>query len=144
MMKINLKSLFCFKKKPKEEPSGKIDYDQHVDFYYSCLINSIILFALNVSQLDELSEPTFDPLFELESEIDYAFTPVIFETVFRNKRIDILLRQELLEFKKEIDDIPQELWEWEYLNTHQVWNKIRAKANLLLDKLEIIDRNYNK
>ncbi|MEK6507518.1 hypothetical protein [Myroides sp. C4067] len=111
MMKINLKSLFCFKKKPKEEPSGKIDYDQHVDFYYSCLINSIILFALNVSQLDELSEPTFDPLFELESEIDYAFTPVIFETVFRNKRIDILLRQELLEFKKEIDDIPQELWE---------------------------------
>lgn len=143
IMKINLKSLFYFKKKLREESIEDIDYDQYVDFYYTCLINSIILFSMNVNQLDELSEPTFDPLFELESEIDYAFIPVVFETVFRNKRIDISLKQELLDFKQQVDDIPQDIWEWECIDVHQVWNEVRAKANLLLDKLEIIDRKYN-
>lgn len=146
-MKINLKSLFQFKKKPVKESisecMSEADFDQYVDFYYTCLINAIILFSLNVSQLEELAESAFDPLFELECEIDYAFTPVIFDTVFRTKKIDISLREELLDFKKQVDEIPSELWEWEYLGTHQVWNEVRANANLLLDKLEITNRSYN-
>jgi len=142
-MKINLKSLFQFKKKPVKESMSEADYDQYVDFYYTCLINAIILFSLNVSQLEELAESAFDPLFELECEIDYAFTPVIFDTVFRTKRIDAVLREELLDFKKQVDEIPSELWEWEYLGTHQVWNEARVNANLLLDILEIVNRSYN-
>jgi hypothetical protein len=43
---------------------------------------------LTKDKLEELDAPMFDPLFELESEIDYAFTPVCFETIFRNKLID--------------------------------------------------------
>ena len=45
-------------------------------------------------------------LSELETEIDYAFTPVCFETIFRNKLLDEPFRAELLVFKKDTDDIP--------------------------------------
>ena len=90
-MKFNLKSIFGNKKSSsKEEPEEYNDeyYDKDVDFYYSNLINSIILFTLTTNELEKLSGPVFNPLAELESEIDYAFTPVCFETVFRNNLID--------------------------------------------------------
>lgn len=143
-MKFNFKSIFSTKKELNDyRVDNDAEYDKYVDFYYTSLINSIVLFSLSLTQLEELIEPTFDPLFELESEIDYAFTPVIFETVFRNNKIDTSLKQELQDFKKQVDDIPAELWEWELLSSHQVWSDIRKKVWLLLDKLGVVNRKYN-
>jgi len=119
------------------------EYDKHVDFYYTNLINSIILFSLTKTELEKLAGPVFDPMFELESEIDYAFTPVCFEAIFRNGLIDQSFRSDLLTFKKETDDIPKEIWDWEFLDDQMTWVSLRLKANSLLDKLGIASRTYN-
>ena len=145
-MKINLKSFFGIKSSSTEKKSvdkTELEYDQYVDFYYTNLINSIFLFSLTTDKLEKLSTPTFDPIFELESEIDYAYTPVCFETIFRNKYIDISLKNELLEFKHETDNIPKEIWDWEFIDNNEVWIVIRQKANNLLDKLNVTSRTYN-
>ena len=145
-MKLNWKSIFGSKMPSTDNSSiGKeeIEYDKHVDFYYTNLVNSIILFALTIEELEKLGGPAFDPIFELESEIDYAFTPVCFETIFRNGIIDNALKSELLTFKKETDNIPSEIWDWEFIDNHGTWISIRQKANALLDKLGVKSRTYN-
>ncbi len=145
-MKKTLKSIFGIKPSTTENSSvdkEELEYDKHVDFYYTNLINSIILFSLTTEELDKLAGPAFDPMFELESEIDYAFTPVCFDTIFRNIMIDNSLKNELLAFKKETDDIPKEIWEWEYIDNHNTWVSIRKNANILLDKLGVTSRIYN-
>ena len=119
------------------------EYDKHVDFYYRNLINCLILFSLNSDGLEKLAGPVFDPMFELESEFDIAYTPVCFETIFRNKVIDISFKDELLEFKQEIDNMSNEIWDWDFINDHDDWIAIRQKANVLLDKLDIESRIYN-
>jgi hypothetical protein len=119
------------------------DYDKHVDFYYTNLINSLILFSLATVELEKLRGPAFDPLFELESEIDYAFTSVCFETIFRNKRIDYSLRDELLNFKQETNNIPSNIWDWEFIDTHPNWIAVRHRANKLLERLGVTTRRYN-
>jgi len=120
------------------------EYDKYVDFYLSNLVNALTLFSFNRKELEDLIEPSFDPLFELESEIDYAFTPVCFDTIFRNRLIRPSLKQELLDFKTETDNIPSEVWRWECLNEDEFWLSARKKANDLLDKIGIKDRKYNE
>lgn len=145
-MKINLKSIFGIKSKVKHVNSNdneEIDYDKYVDFYYTNLINSIILFSFTRNELEKLSAPSFDPIFELESEIDYAFLPVCFDTIFRNNVIDISLKNELLEFKQETDNISSEIWNWEFIDNHESWITVKQKASILLDKLGIVNRVYN-
>lgn len=141
---MKLKSIFSFlsKKKPTEMHDDAY-YDQFVDFYYSNIINSIILFALSEKELEKLAAPAFDPMFELESEIDYAFLPVCFDTVFRNAKINPSLKQDFLDFKLKTDEVPREIWNWEYLETHEYWISIRTEANRLLDKIGINHRNYS-
>ncbi|WP_343532998.1 hypothetical protein [Pedobacter sp.] len=80
---------------------------------------------------------------ELESEIDYAFTPVCFDTIFRKGLIDKSFKAELLQFKKSTDDIPSEIWELEFIDNHETWVTTRKKANALLDKLGVASRTYN-
>ncbi|MBD1366012.1 hypothetical protein IDJ77_19520 [Mucilaginibacter sp. ZT4R22] len=146
-MKINFKSIFGIKEaatKISPEIQEQLKYDEGVDFYYTNLINAIILFSLTSSELDKLAGPAFDPLFELESEIDAAFTPVCFETVFRNNAIDDSLKPELLAFKQATDDIPDNIWDWDCIESDPTWKIIRQKANELLDKLGIQDRTYNE
>lgn len=145
-MKINLKSIVGIKSTPPEKSSGnkeELEYDKYVDFYYTNLINSIILFSLITDDLEKLIEPAFDPMFELESEIDYAFTPVCFDAIFRNGLIDNSLKNELLTFKKETDDIPKEIWEWELIDNHTTWITVRQNANKILDKLGVKSRTFN-
>ena len=122
----------------------EIEYDKSADFYWSNLINSLKLFSFSKNELENLIEPAFDPIFELESEIDYAFTSVCFETIFRNDLIDIKFKEELLDFKKQTDAIPSKIWDWEFLDVEQNWIEVRTKANELLDKLGIVDRKYNE
>lgn len=144
-MKINLKGIFgtIFTSKDPLLNIEETEYDKHVDFYYNNLINSLILFALDEKELEKLAGPFFNPMTELESEIDYAFTPVCFETLFRNARVADSLKEELLSFKKWTDEIPSEIWDWDFIDTHETWITTRLKANLLLDKLNIKSRTYN-
>jgi hypothetical protein len=135
-----MKSMFS---KSKTDKSNSIDYDKNVEFYFTNLINSIILFSLNKTELELLITPAFDPIFELESEIDYAFTPVCFETIFRNQLIDVKFKPALLSFKKITDEIPSEIWDWEFIETEQNWINVRKKANELLTEMGIKTREYN-
>lgn len=146
-MKINLKSIFRIKPSPSDKLSvdkGDIEYDRYAEFYYTNLINSLILFSLTSKELEKLAGSTFNPMTELESEIDYAFTPVCFNTIFRKGLIDNSFKEDLLQFKKWADDIPSEIWDWEFIDNHETWITIRLKANALLDKLGVTSRTYNE
>lgn len=119
------------------------EYDKNVKFYYTNILNSLILYTYNVEKLDKMTPILIDPLTELYEELDYAFLPVLFETVFRNKLLDESFKEELLLFKKKVDDIPVELWDWELLDTNEIWIKIRIDAENILNKLNIKTRIYN-
>lgn len=121
----------------------EIEYDKHADFYYTNIINSIILYTYDSAKLDEMAPILIDPLTELYEELEYAFTSVCFETVFRVGLIDNSLKSELLTFKKEVDEIPTEIWDWEFIDNHETWTTIRRKSNVLLDKLGVTSRTYN-
>ena len=145
-MKINLKSIFGINQTSTDNSSvdkEENEYDKHVDFYYTNIINSIILYTYDIPKLDEMAPILIDPLTELYEELEYAFTPVCFETVFRLNIIDSSFKNELLEFKKEIDNIPVEIWDWEFIDSHERWKTTRNRANALLDKLGVTSRTYN-
>ncbi|MCS4302014.1 hypothetical protein [Chryseobacterium sp. BIGb0232] len=120
-----------------------LQYDEHVDFYYTNIINSLILYTYNTEELDKMAPVLIDPLTELYEELDYAFLPVLFETVFRNKLIDVFLKEELLLFKKKVDDTPDEIWDWDVLDIHELWKNIRLDAERLLHTMNIETREYN-
>lgn len=146
-MKVNWKSIFGSKKSSSELKSEEFNdeyYDKQVDFYYSNLISSLILFTFKTDKLEKLAGPVFDPIFELESEIDYAFTPVLFETIFRKGLINNSHKLELLKFKKKTDNIPSEIWDWEFIDNHNTWIEIRKEADELLDKLGVSSREYSE
>lgn len=145
-MKINLKSIFGSKPTPTDKPSidnEEIEYDKHVDFYYTNIVNSIILYTYDSTKLDEMAPILIDPLTELYEELEYAFTPVCFETVFRVGLIENSLRNELLTFKKQVNEIPNEIWDYEFIDNHETWTSIRQKANALLNQLNVSSRTYN-
>ena len=84
-----------------------------------------------------------DPLTELYEELDYAFTPILFKTVFKNNLIDNQHKDILLEFKIKVDNIPNEIWDWKFLDNNKTWLSIRREANEILNKLEVKSRTYN-
>ncbi|WP_404986433.1 hypothetical protein ACI513_04905 [Chryseobacterium sp. M5] len=154
-MKFNFNSFFKSKQDKEIPPITEDDdnlgftkieleeYDKNVKFYYTNILNSLILYTYNVEKLDKMTPILIDPLTELYEELDYAFLPVLFETVFRNKLLDESFKEELLLFKKKVDDIPVELWDWELLDTNEIWAKIRIDAENILNKLNIKTRIYN-
>jgi hypothetical protein len=119
------------------------EYDKHVKFYYTNIINSLILFTYNSEQLDKMSPILFDPLAELYEELQYAFTHVLFETVFHNNLINQNFKEELLSFKNKVDEIPSEIWDWEFLDEKENWKLLRSDAEKLLSKMGITSRIYN-
>ena len=128
---------------PGFSPEELAEYDNHVKFYYTNIINAIILFTYNVEQLDEMAPILIDPLTELYEELDYAFTYVLFETVFRNNLIDGKYKEDLRTFKTKVDSIPNEIWDWKFIDHHENWISIRTDANELLNKIGIDTRIYN-
>jgi len=154
-MKFNFNSFFKSKQDKEIPPITEDDdnlgftkieleeYDKNVKFYYTNILNSLILYTYNVEKLDKMTPILIDPLTELYEELDYAFLPVLFETVFRNKLLDESFKEELLLFKKKVDDIPVELWDWELLDKNEIWAKIRIDAENILNKLNIKTRIYN-
>ena len=143
-MKFNWKNIFRDKNNySSKEEINEAYHDKAADFYFTNLINSLILFSLSASELEKLRGPAFDPIFELESEIDYAYTPVCFEAVFRNKLINTSHKQDLKEFKKRTDNIPSEIWDMDIIDSHDTWISIRKEANELLNKIGVQHREYN-
>ncbi|MDM1553434.1 hypothetical protein PYS58_00150 [Chryseobacterium indologenes] len=124
-------------------PEELAEYDKHVDFYYTNIINSLILYTYNAEELDRMAPILINPLTELYEELDYAFLPMLFETVFRNKLIDESFKGDLLQFKKKIDDTPNEIWNWNVLDSDETWKNIRLTAKELLGKMNIATRVYN-
>ena len=120
-----------------------INYDKFATVYYKSIINTLKLFSMKVHELNLLAGPTFNPLTELETELDYAFTPVIFETVFRNNLIHPNLKDDLLQFKRTVDKVPNRLWDYDYIDEHPLWINIKTDANYLLEKLNVMDRGYD-
>ncbi len=119
------------------------EYDKYVKFYYTNIINSLILYTYKSAELDGMAYILVDPLAELYEELEYAYTPVCFETVFRNDLISLILKQELLTFKTKVNQIPAEIWEWEYLDEHPTWVQIRVDAEEILGKMGITYRMYD-
>jgi hypothetical protein len=145
-MKINLKSIFGIKQTSTDKTrvdNEEIENDKHVDFYYTNLINSLILYTYDSKKLEDMAPILINPLTELYEELEYAFTPVCFETVFRVGLINNSLKKELLEFKRDVDEIPKEIWEWKFIDSHETWITIREKSNFLLDKIGITSLTYN-
>ncbi|UFH33457.1 hypothetical protein LNP04_07045 [Chryseobacterium sp. C-71] len=119
------------------------EYDKNVKFYYTNIINSLVLFAYNSKQLLEMESILIDPITELYEELQDAFVPVCFDTVFRNNFIDSSLKKELLEFKFKVEQIPNEIWDYSFIDNHEIWKSIKEKAEELLSKLNIKSRTYN-
>jgi len=124
--------------KPKE-----LTEEEQIKYQYSCVYNSLVLFANSVDYLKSLSAPAFDPIFELESEFDIGFSDYTLEKNFENETIKEELRQELLDFKKSVQDVPSNLWNYEDLETHDTWKSIRAHANAILTKMGETRREYD-
>ncbi|MEN5436396.1 hypothetical protein ABE545_22385 [Sphingobacterium faecium] len=119
------------------------EYDKHVRFYYTNIVNSLILFTYKSRELELMASPIYDPMTELYEELEYAYTPVCFETVFRNNLIPIIYKKELLTFKTKVDQMPSEIWDWEYLEEHPSWINIRTDAEEILKKMGITHRVYD-
>lgn len=119
-----------------------LEFDKRINFYYTNLINSLILFTFNSSELKKMELILIDPLTELYEELDYAFLPVCFETIFRNNVIKSKYRNELLEFRKHVEEIPNEIWDYESIDENQKWKEIQLEAESLLEKLGIKTRIF--
>ena len=122
---------------PKTEDSG-------VAFYYSNLINSLVLFAASPEYLDSLAGPVFDPISELETELDYAFIPVHFDMIFEKQILSDSLKPDLLDFKLAVDKTINEIWTWEHIYESAEWQDLRSQANNLLDRIGIKNKVYNE
>jgi hypothetical protein len=84
-----------------------------------------------------------DPLTELYEEMDYAFLPVCFETIFRNNIIEDKYKEEFVNFKKLVNEIPNEIWDYEFIGKNKKWMEIKNNAENLLNKLKVETRVFN-
>ncbi|HLV51519.1 MAG TPA: hypothetical protein VKY44_06150 [Flavobacterium sp.] len=124
--------------------SELLEYDKSVDFYYTNLINSLILFTYNSSKLEKMRPILVDPLTELYEELEYAFLPVCFETVFRNKKINREFKEELLNFKKQVEEIPNEIWDYEFIDKYEIWQEVKKSAENILSNIGIEHRVFDE
>lgn len=125
------------------EKNRRLNEQEQIAYSYSCVYNSLVLFANSVDYLKSLSAPAFDPLFEIESEFDLGFSGYHLEKNFENGTIKENMKPDLLDFKRYVLEIPSELWNYEALESHEIWKKIRAQAGLLLDRMGETNREYN-
>ena len=112
-------------------------------YYYSCLYNMLVLFAAPPSYLSTLAGPGFEVPFEMETEFLCAFDEPVFSAVFESGKVAETLRDELLDFKKAVDALPNARWQWEELLANADWQPVRARAAQLLQQLGEERREYD-
>jgi len=125
--------------KGKEAQKEIID---KANYSYSNLLKSLILFAASSEYLESLNSPSFNVVFELETEFDIGFNELSLNSIFDKKLINRELKNELSSFKAKVIGFPNELWMWKNIKNHIKWNELRTDANILLDKMEISNREY--
>ncbi|HRI00309.1 MAG TPA: hypothetical protein PK006_04580 [Saprospiraceae bacterium] len=112
------------------------------DIFYTNLLNTLILFSKNKEELQKITKPAFDPLYEMRDGLEYSFSLDCFETIFHYQFIEESLRDELVLFFIEANNLSPDHWKWELIETGELWSKVRAKAELLLQKMNIMSRKY--
>ena len=127
----------------RNKPQKQLTKTEQDEFYFSCVCNSLILFAAAPEYLKTLSGPGFNILFELETEFDYAFEDALINQCITSGKIDITLKPELLTFKQRIKSLPPELWNFPALEQNELWQQIRQDADILLTKLHVESRTLN-
>lgn len=61
----------------------------------------------------------------------------------RNKLINQNHKEKLLTFKTKVEEIPNEIWNWGFLDENENWKQIRNEAENLLNEIGITSRTYN-
>ena len=127
----------------KPVKAKELNADEQIEYHYSNIYNSLILFANSVDYLKSLDAPAFDPIFELESEFDIGFSDYSLNTNLENQKITQFQFDNLVKFKNKVYNIEPEFWNYESLETNNVWKEIRSDADKLLNELGITRRTYN-
>ena len=93
--------------------------------------------------MKSLSGPAFDPIFELESELDIGFSNYNLDANVSNKNINNAQKELLLSFKSKVLSVPADMWTFEHIENSEVWKDIRIEANKLLEVIGVSRREYN-
>lgn len=129
-------------------PKKQEEFTQHYyvgnsHHYYNNLLNALILYTLSVEELKALALVLINPIDEKFDELNYAFTPVCFDTLFRTKIIKEENRLELLDFYSEVNSLSKNKWNYEAMSTDPIWNNVRIRADEILRKLGVDSRIYD-
>ncbi len=112
--------------------------------FYNRLLNCFVLYACEEKYFKSFIDLEFQPIFELQSELEYAFMPVVFDTSIRFKNINAKMVDRLIKFKETVEALPEELWEWSELYTRQEWIDIRKEAKDILSTFGEANRKFEK
>ncbi len=104
-------------------------------FFYSCLLDSLVLFSSEKEYFESVISPIFKPIFELDTEFSYAFLPIVFENACDYGEINEDTKSRLQKFKEAVENLPSEIWRWEALYANNEWLKIRKESISLLEEL---------
>jgi hypothetical protein len=121
---------------------NKVYITKEKQFFYNGLLDSLALFSCEKDYFESLISPTFSPLFELETEFDYAFMPIVFKNSCEFGKINQTLKVRLVDFQKRVNELPKELWEWEELYSNKKWLEIRQESKNILKKLGEENRKF--
>ena len=69
--------------------------------------------------------------------------PFVLKLFFRNKKINIEHKENLLNFKKEVEKIPNEIWDYEFIDKHEKWQDVKKTAENILNSIGIQHRIFN-
>lgn len=119
------------------------DTNRDAEIFYTNLTNTLSMFAKTAVDLKKMSAPLFDPLEEIQVELDYAFSPFCLQILFKELITNLDLQNDLQSFKSEATMLTPDLWDWNHIESHPAWNALRMNANALLDKLGVESRDYN-
>lgn len=119
------------------------DTKRDAEIFYTNLTNTLSMFAKTAVDLKKMSAPLFDPLEEIQVELDYAFSPFCLQILFKELIPNPDLQNELHSFKSEATMLTPDLWDWNHIESHPTWGTLRKKANALLEKLGVESRDYN-
>lgn len=121
----------------------RLTNEQQIEFHFSNIYNSLILFANSTEYLKSLENETFDPLFELEDEFQIGFSEFSLNINLENKKINQEQLEKLLIFKSKVEKLPTCDWTFESIEKSTEWKEIKSDANNLLDLLRVKTRVYN-